>query len=44
MKNLNITFDEAEWKHLRRIKEKTGMTWEEFLKYIIKENEKENSK
>jgi len=40
MKNLNITFEDKVFEELERAKNRSGLTWENFIIWIKKENEK----
>jgi len=44
MKQLNITFDDKEHKLIETIKEKSGMTWHDYLIHIISTSEKSTQK
>ena len=40
MKNLNITFEDKSFKKLERLKNRMGLTWEQFIIKLSKEFEK----
>lgn len=44
MKNLNIVFEDEEFKKLQKLKDKSEKSWEEFILELAREKYYENKK